>query len=158
LNSVITPGAIPGQSLYVSPGSPNWDYHLNKNFRGGNPAIGAATGSSTTSDLDNNPREGTPDLGAFEAVRPRIELSGPVVVTAGGKAAITITRIGDPSDPVNVLITVAGGSAVAGTDFQAIGANGVVTFGPLETTRTLVIQTNPGAANAPDKTINLTLS
>src|SRR5262249_17504457 len=33
-----------------------------------------------------------------------------------------------------------------------------VTFRPQETTQTLVIQTNPGAANAPDKTINLTLS
>jgi hypothetical protein len=156
-NTVITPEGA--QNLYISPGSPNFDYHLNRSFPGGNPAIDRATGSTTTVDLDNNPRDSKPDLGAYEAVNPRVEFFGPVTVAAGGKATVTINRVGDPSATIHVQVAITGGSAVAGTNFQQIGNNGVVTltFAPEEKSKTLVIQTMATGSTA-DTTINLTLS
>jgi hypothetical protein len=47
---------------FSSPGAPNYDYSLVSN----SPAIGQGTGSSTTVDINNNPRTGTPDLGAYQ--------------------------------------------------------------------------------------------
>jgi hypothetical protein len=158
--SVIERRPANNELLYVSPGDPNQDYHLNKAVTGGNPAIDAAKGSTTTVDLDNNARSGVPDLGAFEAVNPRIEFSGPVTVAGGGKATVTVDRIGDPSQTVTVLVKVTGGTAVEGTDFQPFATNGVVTltFAPNETTKSFVIQAQPGASGSAGKTIELTLS
>jgi hypothetical protein len=147
------------QNLYVSPGSPNFDYHLNRSFTN-NPAIDAATGSTTTVDLDNNPRDAKPDLGAYEAVNPRIEFLNPVTVAPGGKATLTVLRIGDPSATITVLVSITGGTAVAGTDFQAAGNNGVIslTFAPGDKSKTVVIQTLAATPSTTGKTINVALS
>jgi hypothetical protein len=157
-NNVITPAVT--QNLYSSPGSPNFDYHLNTSFAGGNPAINAATGSNATVDLDNNPRDSHPDLGAYEAVLPRIEFVSPVTVAPGGKATLTIERIGDLSQSITITVSITGGTAVAGSDFQSIGNNGMVTltFAPEQKTLTLVIQTNPAPASTTGKTIILSIS
>ncbi|MCC6417993.1 MAG: hypothetical protein IT429_07050 [Gemmataceae bacterium] len=48
---------------FVSTGAPRFDYDLQSN----SPAVGAAAGSQVTTDIDGNPRTGTPDLGAYEA-------------------------------------------------------------------------------------------
>jgi hypothetical protein len=50
-------------ALFVSPGGPNYNYDLQP----GSPAINQATGSSATIDIDQQPRVGVPDLGAYEA-------------------------------------------------------------------------------------------
>lgn len=49
---------------YVSPGSPEFDYHL----RDDSPAIDAALGSSTVRDIDGDLRDESPDNGADELV------------------------------------------------------------------------------------------
>ncbi len=48
---------------FVSQGAPNYNYDLLPN----SPAINQATGSTASVDIDNNPRQGVPDLGAYEA-------------------------------------------------------------------------------------------
>jgi hypothetical protein len=47
---------------FTSPGAPNYDYSLSAN----SPAVGRATGSKVTVDINNNPRTGMPDLGAYQ--------------------------------------------------------------------------------------------
>lgn len=53
-----------GSPDFVSPGSPNFDYHINN----GSAAIDQASGSGTAVDIDNQSRTafGTPDVGADE--------------------------------------------------------------------------------------------
>lgn len=55
--------------LYVSPGTPDFDYHLDTS----SPAIDAATGSSQALDLDGESRT-DPDTGADEFSGPAIEI------------------------------------------------------------------------------------
>jgi hypothetical protein len=59
LNTVIRAAA----AGFTSPGAPNYDYSISAN----SPAVNRATGSGTTVDINNNPRTGVPDLGAYEA-------------------------------------------------------------------------------------------
>jgi hypothetical protein len=47
---------------YISPGSPDYDYHI----QAGSPAKDAALGSSMLVDFDGNGRDATPDHGADE--------------------------------------------------------------------------------------------
>jgi hypothetical protein len=47
---------------FVSPGGPNFDYHLQST----SPAVDAATGSTTTDDVDKEVRWGKRDIGADE--------------------------------------------------------------------------------------------
>jgi hypothetical protein len=58
LNTVIRAAA----AGFISPGAPNYDYSISAN----SPAVGRAVGSTTTVDINNNPRTGTPDLGAYQ--------------------------------------------------------------------------------------------
>lgn len=52
-----------GSPAFVSPGTPNYDYHIGAT----SPLRDAATGSSMPVDMDNQPRtDGLPDLGADE--------------------------------------------------------------------------------------------
>jgi hypothetical protein len=51
---------------FTSPGGPNYDYSL----AASSPAVNQAIGSKVTVDINNNPRTGTPDLGAYEAPAP----------------------------------------------------------------------------------------
>jgi hypothetical protein len=48
---------------FTSPGGTNFDYSISAN----SPAVNRATGSNATVDINNNPRTGVPDLGAYEA-------------------------------------------------------------------------------------------
>src|SRR5262249_11449107 len=48
---------------FTSAGAPNYDYSISAN----SPAVNQATGSTATVDINNNPRIGVPDLGAYEA-------------------------------------------------------------------------------------------
>jgi hypothetical protein len=48
---------------FVAPGPVNFDYSITAN----SPAVNQAVGSGVTVDINNNPRTGTPDLGAYEA-------------------------------------------------------------------------------------------
>jgi hypothetical protein len=48
---------------FLSPGAPSFDYHIAPS----SPAVNQATSSNYTVDLDNQPRTGTPDIGADEA-------------------------------------------------------------------------------------------
>ncbi len=126
-----------------------------------NPAINAATGSTATVDLDGNPRVGAPDLGAYEAISPRIGFDGPVSVGEGGQAQVTIVRNGDLSQADSVQLSIVpGGTAVEGTDYQSIGPGDVVTvsFAPYEASQTVSLQTLASAGNTSGKTVNLSLS
>ena len=51
-----------GSAGYVSPGPPNFDYHITP----GSPVIDEATGSSATIDVDGQSRDADPDIGADE--------------------------------------------------------------------------------------------
>lgn len=52
-----------GSPVFVSPGAPNYDYHIGST----SPLRDAATGSSMPVDMDNQPRtDGLPDVGADE--------------------------------------------------------------------------------------------
>jgi hypothetical protein len=48
--------------VYVSPGSPDYDYHIQPD----SPARDAALGSSSVEDLDGEARDAEPDHGADE--------------------------------------------------------------------------------------------
>ena len=52
-----------GSLGFLSPGAPSFDYHIAPT----SPAVNQATSSNYTVDLDNQPRIGTPDIGADEA-------------------------------------------------------------------------------------------
>lgn len=54
-----------GDAGFVSPGSPDYDYHLSDT----SPALDQATGSSETVDRDGTNRTGAPDLGSYEVVQ-----------------------------------------------------------------------------------------
>jgi hypothetical protein len=59
---------------FVSPGAPNFDYHLQET----SPAIGEASGTTTILDVDGGDRDAEPDLGAdeFGALAPSIFTDG----------------------------------------------------------------------------------
>jgi hypothetical protein len=51
---------------FTSPGAPNYDYSISAS----SPAVHQAVGSMSVSDIQDNLRLGTPDLGAYEAPAP----------------------------------------------------------------------------------------
>jgi hypothetical protein len=63
-SGITTQNLITGNPFFVSPGSPNYNYHIGA----GSNAINAAIGSTTTTDLDKQPRPigAAADLGADE--------------------------------------------------------------------------------------------
>jgi hypothetical protein len=77
-NRPLLPGEIIGldtmievdSTAFVSPGSPDYDYHLTSN----SPAIDKATNSTTKDDIDGHPRpyNEASDIGSDEYVRPKI--------------------------------------------------------------------------------------
>jgi len=70
---------LSGLARFVSPGAPNYDYHI----RGDSNAKDQATGSTAKVDIDNEPRnDGLPDIGADECV--------PIVLTAHAVASDTL--------------------------------------------------------------------
>jgi hypothetical protein len=77
---------------YISPGSPNYDYHLNTD----SPVIDLATSSATNIDLDRQSRPvgPLPDLGAYEYSVPTLKAEKPVLyVMTDTSAIISLTDL-----------------------------------------------------------------
>jgi glucose/arabinose dehydrogenase len=77
-------------------------------------------------------------------------------VTEGGTATITVSRGGDTSGTVTVNFATGGGSATAGSDFDAVA--GTLTFGPSQLSQTFNVPTHEDAAVEGDETVVLVLS
>jgi len=160
LNTVTTANPTTATpSIFVAAAAPQWDYHLNAGVP--NPAIGGAIGSTTTTDIDGNPRDRAPDLGAAEATAPNVEFSGPVIVQAGGNAVVTLLRHGDLSGPATVLVSAAaGGTARSGVDYAPFPTNvlATVNFAAGAASATAVIPTLANDSLGASRTLNLSLS
>ncbi|WP_422929458.1 hypothetical protein [Singulisphaera sp. PoT] len=160
LNTVIT--ANPSSttpSIFQAPYAPNYNYHLVTTTP--NPAINGARGSSNTVDIDDNPRDGVPDLGAAEATIPNVEFSGSLVVRAGAPSVINLVRHGDLTSAASVLVSLAaGGTARSGVDFAPFGNGNIATvdFAANAATATLVIPTILNSSFGSFRTLNLILS
>ncbi len=77
---------------FISPASPNYDYHL----RSDSPVIDLASGSTTNIDLDNMPRPvgPIPDLGSYEYRTPVLRAEKPVLYAiTDSKAILTLTDL-----------------------------------------------------------------
>ncbi len=59
---------IEGNSRFISPGTPHFDYHISPD----SDAVNMATDSSITDDIDTDSRDGSPDIGADEYHPPTI--------------------------------------------------------------------------------------
>ncbi|GAB4427975.1 MAG: hypothetical protein Kow0031_08090 [Anaerolineae bacterium] len=92
-----------GNPAYVSPGSPNYNYHIT----GSSAAKDKATGSTTANDIDKDPRPfgAARDTGADEFVAP---------LSASGKVALPTNLLAadGPNHQVNYTLTVRNTSAV----------------------------------------------
>jgi len=151
LNTVIASG--PSASLphlYENPGAPRWDYHLNTSVYDTNPAVANGLPGVSGADIDGLSRPAYPSLGAAEAVPPLVDFTGSVAVAAGGKAAITIKRVGDLSGYSTVVVSFAGGAARLGTDYQPLGTgpggSATITFSPYDAYKTINLQTDANAS------------
>src|SRR6185503_17176670 len=71
-------------------------------------------------------------------------------------AVLTVTLSNDSDDPVTVNYTTADGSAIGGTDFQAL--SGVLTFQPGETTQVITLGIAPDVYNEGIESFNVVLS
>ncbi|HEY8506074.1 MAG TPA: VCBS repeat-containing protein, partial [Gemmataceae bacterium] len=80
---------------FTSPGPADFDYSLLAN----SPARGAARGSTTPTDIGNNPRDDVPDLGAYEFGTP-----------GGAPVGSTATGANTPNAPVPPPPPPAGGT------------------------------------------------
>ena len=146
-------------SLYIAAGSPQWDYHLVRSRA--NPAIDTGSANGVALDLDGNPRSGTTDLGAAEAISPRFEFSRTIRASEGTSAKIVIARRGDLSAAGSVQLSIIpGGSAVAGVNYSAFGNGGavIVTFAPYETSKTILLSTLGVPGVQANLAVNLALS
>jgi hypothetical protein len=70
---------ISGPAQFVSPGSPNYDYHIKNN----STAKNVAATSSTEQDIDGDVRDNLPDIGADEYVPPMITQAYGIPITSG---------------------------------------------------------------------------
>lgn len=106
----------------------------------------------------------TPSSGALsggQIVRPPPSLSindiSFVEGDTGTKFVIfTVTASASSNLPVSVDFTTANGTATAPSDYQS--ATGSLTFGPLQTTRIIVVTINGDTVFEPDETFTVTLS
>ena len=74
-----------------------------------------------------------------------------------GTAAVPVTLSTPSASTVTVAFATANGTAIAGTDYTA--TSGTVTFGPGETTRTILVPVmNDGVSPEPSKTFTVSLS
>src|SRR5262249_43557906 len=130
------------------------DYHL----QGSSPAVNAATGSTITVDRDNNPRVGTPDLGAFEVQPPSVQFGGLnfAFPETAGKATVTVVIPGAGAGRVSVTLSTSDGSAHAGVDYTAVTTT--LTFSPGETQKTVDIPIFNDNKRSGDRRFKLSLS
>lgn len=78
------------------------------------------------------------------------------VPEAGGTAAITVTRLGDSSEPASAAYATSNGTATAGQDYDAV--SGTVTFPANATTATISVPITDNTVADSDKTFGITLS
>lgn len=108
-----------GPPAFVSPGAPNYDYHINSN----SAAVGQAAGSVTPVDFDAEARDGQPDVGADEYV-PLV----PDIVAVGGapQASGTVLaywRVVNMQDLDHYEITITCPGGASPPDQAACGAS-----------------------------------
>jgi hypothetical protein len=82
--------------------------------------------------------------------------AGYSVAENAGSVVITVTRGGDTSDVATVQYATSDGTAHAGSDYTAV--TGTLTFGPGETSKTLLISFSDNGLADGDKTVQLTVS
>ena len=127
--------------------------------------FGALTGASST--LVYNPALSSANLpagalltpGAPNAAVSLVQFSGvPYSVNeGGGSATITVTRTGDTSSTVTVVLATSDGTATtADNDYTAVSTT--LTFLPNETLQTATVAINNDAQAEANETINLALS
>jgi hypothetical protein len=73
-------------------------------------------------------------------------------------ATFTVTRSGDDSGSSTVKYKTSGGTATAGTDYSGPVPLSTLSFGPLETTKTVTVDVAGDTAPEKDETFNLVLS
>ena len=146
---LIPPGTIneinilkPGYPIgYVSPGSPNFDYHLTS----GSPANDQAIGSSLSIDIDNQsrPSGAAPDLGADEFSMPSLE------ATPSSIFYMTDTNL-EFSFPINIDASdgsSVGWTATTSANWLYIGATGTSKVATGVTGNELTVRFAPAYVN-----------
>lgn len=74
------------------------------------------------------------------------------------QTAFTLALDKASSSAVSVRYSIAGGSAIAGSDYTAAAATGTVTFAAGETLKTIAVTVLGDTQDEPDETVHLTLS
>ena len=148
--------------LFVSP----TDLHIQPT----SPMINmGVAGTGITTDIDGQPRDATPDIGADEVIAGAmpgvLQFSAPTytVGESGPVATITVTRTGGSDGTVTVnYATVAGGTATGGAACGAgidyVNTSGTLTFIAGDTSETFNVTICQDATDEPNETINLALS
>jgi chitinase len=123
---------------------------------GGSVSFGfIASPGHTTATPSNYLLNGTP-LGG--PALPSLSI-GDVTINQGttaGSATFTVSLSGASATPVTLVYATADGTALAGTDYQAV--RGTLTFDPGQTEQNVTVPIDPATQAEPDQTFTVTLS
>jgi Calx-beta domain-containing protein len=125
-------------------------------------------GTGITTDIDGDPRDATPDIGAdettFVAVPGSLQFSNATYSgsEAGSPFTVTVTRTGGSDGTVGVNYATSNGSATGGASctpgVDYVNTSGTLTFGNGVTSQTFNVTICNDATDEPDETINYGLS
>jgi hypothetical protein len=141
----------------------------NLHLQSGSPVRNlAVAGTGIATDIDGDPRDGTPDMGAdettFVGVPGSLQFSSATYSTGegAGTATITVTRTGGSDGTVGVNYATSNGTATGGAScapgVDFVNTSGTLTFLNGVTSQTFNVTLCNDATDEPDETINYGLS